>query len=77
MIALQTKLHTLAESIILPACKKIVKTILGDKAEQEICKIFLTNNTIQRHIVDSFVNIEESVQTKLQSTLKFTLQVDE
>ena len=77
MIALQTKSHTLAESIILPACRKIVKTILGDKAEQEIRKIPLSNNTIQRRIVDLSVNIEESVQTKLQSTLGFALQVDE
>ena len=76
MIALQTKSHTSAESIILPACRKIVKTILGDKAEQEKSKISLSNNKIQRRIVDFFVNIKESVQTKLQSTLEFALQVD-
>ena len=77
MIALQTKSHTSAESITLPACRKIVKTILDDKVEQEISKISLSNNKIERRIVDLFVNIEESVQTKLQSTLEFALQVDE
>ena len=61
MIALQTKSHTLAESIILPACRKIVKIILGDKAEQEIRKIPLLKNTIQRSIVDLSVNTKESV----------------
>ena len=61
----------------MPACKKIVKTILGDKAEQEIRKISLSNNTIQRRNVDLSVNIEENVQTKLKSTLGFVLQVDE
>ena len=76
MIALQRKLHTSAESIILPACRKIVKTILGDKIEQEISKISLSNNKIERRIVNLFVNIEESVQIKLQSTLEFALQVD-
>ena len=77
MIALQTKSHTSAESIILPACRKIVKAILGDKVEQEISKICLSNNKIERRFVDLFVNIEECVQTKLQSTLEFALQVDE
>ena len=77
MIAQQTRSHTLAESIILPACRKIVKRILGDKAEQEICKTPLSNNTIQRRIVDLSANIEEIVQTKLQSTVEFALQVDE
>ena len=76
MIAQQTRSHTLAESIILPACRKIVKRILGDKAEQEICKTPLSNNTIQRRIVDLSANIEEIVQTKLQSTVEFALQVD-
>ena len=77
MIVLQTKSHTLTESIILTACRKIVKIILGDKAEQEIRKIPLSTYTIQRRIVDLSVNIEENVQTKLQSTLEFALQVDE
>ena len=77
MTALQTKSHTLAESIILPACRKIVKTILGDTTEQEIRKILLSKNTIHRCIVDLSVNIKESVQTELQTTLEFALQVDE
>ena len=51
MIAQQTRSHTLAESIILPACRKIVKRILGDKVEQEIRKTPQLNNTIQRRIV--------------------------
>ena len=55
MTALQTKSQTLAESIILPACRKIVKTILGDTTEQEIRKILLSNNTIHRCIVDCIV----------------------
>ena len=77
MIAQQTRSHTLAESIILPACRKIVKRILGDKAKQEIRKTPLSNNTIQRRFVDLSANIEEAVQTKFQSTVEFALQVDE
>uniref|UniRef100_A0A0L8G4L0 Uncharacterized protein n=1 Tax=Octopus bimaculoides TaxID=37653 RepID=A0A0L8G4L0_OCTBM len=76
MIALQTKSHTLTESIILPACRKMVKTMLRDEAEQEISKIPLSNNTIQRRIMDLSADIEENVQNKLQNS-EFALQVDE
>ena len=34
IIALKYKFHTLAESVILPACKKIVKSMFGEKAEK-------------------------------------------
>lgn len=76
IIALKSKSHVLAESLILPACKKMVKIMLGDKAEQEISRIPLSNNTIQRRILDLSDNIEESVISKFQSSL-FALQIDE
>ena len=76
IIALKSKSHVLAESVILPACKKIVRIMLGDKAEQEIGKIPLSNNTIQRRILDLSDNIEQSVMAKLQNCL-FAIQVDE
>ena len=77
MISHHTRSHTLAESITLPACRKIVKRILGDKAEQEIRMTLLSNNIIQRRIVDLYANNEETVQPKLRSTVEFALQVDE
>ena len=76
IIALKSKSHVLAESVILPACKRMVKIMLGDKAEQEISKIPLSNNTIQRRILDLSDNIEESVISKFQNSL-FALQIDE
>ena len=39
IIAVKSKSLTLAESVILPACKKIVKSMLGETAEKEISKI--------------------------------------
>lgn len=35
IIALNFKSHTLAESVISPACKKIVKSMFGEKAEKK------------------------------------------
>ena len=54
----------------------MVKIMLVDKAEKEINKISLLNNTIQHRIVDLSENIEESVMAKLQNNI-FALQIDE
>ena len=69
MVALQTKSHTLAESIILPACRKIVKAILGDKTKQEISKIPLSSNTIQRRIVINLLISRKVYKLNLRTPL--------
>ena len=51
-IALKSKSRVLPESVILPACKEVVKIMLGNKAGEEISKIPLPNNTIQRRLLD-------------------------
>lgn len=76
IIALKSKSHTLAESVILPACKKMVKSMLGENAEKELNKIPLSNDTIRRRILDLSENIEENVQKKLKNS-NFALTVDE
>ena len=77
MVAQMLKSHTLAESVILPACKKMVKTMLGDEAEKEISKIPLSNDTVRRRILAMSDDIETNVcRNKLQDSI-FALQVDE
>ncbi|KAL7646078.1 UNVERIFIED_CONTAM: hypothetical protein RMT77_002979 [Armadillidium vulgare] len=76
IITLKSKSHTLAESVILPACKKMVKSMLGENAEKELNKIPLSNDTIRRRILDLSENIEENVQKKLKNS-NFALTVDE
>ena len=48
IIAMKSKSHTLAESVILPACKKMLKSMLGETAVIEISKIPLSSDTIHR-----------------------------
>ncbi|XP_068207531.1 protein FAM200A-like [Palaemon carinicauda] len=60
----------------MPACKKIVKSMFGEKAEKEISKIPLSNDTIHRRILVLSENIEKKVQKKLQDST-FALTVDE
>ena len=73
---MKSKSHTLAESVILPACKKMVKSMLGETAEKDISKIPLSNDTIHRRILDLSENIDTNVQKKLEGS-KFALIVDE
>ena len=77
MIAQNLKSHTLAELIILPACRKMVKTMLGDEAEKETKKIPLSNDAVRRRILALSADIEENVcRNKLKNSI-FALQVDE
>ena len=77
MIAQNLKSHTLAESIILPACRKTVKTMLRDDAEKEIKKTPLSNDTVRRRILALSADIKENVcHNKLKNSI-FALQVDE
>ena len=55
MIAQNLKSHTLGELIILPACRKMVKTMLGDEAEKEIKKIRGAFNKFPDFFVQAFI----------------------
>ena len=66
IIAMKSKSHTLAESVILPACKKMVESMLGETAEKDISKIPLSNDTIHRRILDLSENIGTNVQKKMK-----------
>ena len=77
LIAQNMKAHTLGESIILPACKKIVCTMLGNEAALKISKIPLSDDTVRKRILEMSSDIEKNVSgNKLQSS-DFALQVDE
>jgi len=54
IIALKSNSCVLAESVI-PECQKMVKVMLGDKAEQDISNIPISNTTIQRRIINLLV----------------------
>ncbi len=76
LVAKQMKSHTIAESLILPACKIMAKIMLGQEAADEFSKVPLSDNTISRRITDMSHNIENSLSEILKCT-NFALQVDE
>lgn len=57
----EKKNHTIDETVILPACKTIVNTMLGPQAVNKISKVPLSNNTISRQIIDDMYSDIESV----------------
>ena len=71
------KPHTIAESFILPACKAIVKEMLGPDAVQGVTKVLLSDNTISRPIDYMSVDIKTIVLEKISIGKHFFLQLDE
>ncbi|XP_025425345.1 zinc finger BED domain-containing protein 5-like [Sipha flava] len=61
----------------MPACRIMVKTMLGVEAEKEIIKIPLDDSTISRRIINISEDIEEQVIEVIKSGELFALQVDE
>jgi hypothetical protein len=68
--------HTIAETLILPACKQIVKSVLREAAEREISNVPLSNDTISRRIEDMSSNIQKQVAENLYDGKRFSLQLD-
>ena len=77
LVAKSKKPHTIAESLILSACKAIVKEMLGPDAVQEVTKVLPSDNIISRHIDDVSVDIETIVLEKIRIGKHFSLQLDE
>ncbi|XP_068232182.1 SCAN domain-containing protein 3-like [Palaemon carinicauda] len=77
LVVKSMKPHTIAETLILPACSAIVKTMFGSEAEKEVRKIPVSDSTISRRIHDMSSDIEETVCTSVKESEMFALQVDE
>ncbi|XP_039272731.2 zinc finger BED domain-containing protein 5-like [Styela clava] len=77
LVAKSKKSHTVAEQLILPACKVIVTEMLGPEATKEIARVPLSDNTISRRINEMSADIESVVLDKIPIGNKFALQLDE
>ncbi|CAI9734341.1 Hypothetical predicted protein [Octopus vulgaris] len=59
------KSHTIAETVILPACREIVRVMFGEDAVSELNKIPFSDNTIRRRIQDISGDIECNIKSKI------------
>ncbi|XP_050522977.1 protein ZBED8-like [Daktulosphaira vitifoliae] len=77
IIAKDGKPHTIGEILVLPAAKKIVRCVLGEKASKEIKKVSLSNDTVKRTIDDMSSNIKNKLLLYLKDCNFFAIQIDE
>ncbi len=75
LVAKKIKSHTIAESLIMPACKITVKAMLGEEAESELSRVPVSDKTNSRR-VDDLSNISGILSAILQNN-NFALQADE
>jgi hypothetical protein len=61
VIARKMHPHTAAETLILPACREIVKSVLGEAAERETSEVPLSNDKIARRIENMSADIKKQV----------------
>ena len=48
LVAQSMKAHTIAETLVLPAAKMLVKNLIGDKAAAKLDSVSLSNDTVKR-----------------------------
>lgn len=70
------KPHTIAEQLILPACKDIVEIMFGENFASQLNNIPLSNDTICRRINDISVDMQQQLESELTGNL-FAIQLDE
>jgi hypothetical protein len=68
------KSHTTAESLTMPACKIIMRKLIGKKAENEIDKVPVSDNTISRHV--DGMSHDKDVLSEIKKNTNFDLQYD-
>ena len=72
------KPHTIAEELITPEAKILVKHVIGDEAVSKLNSFSMSNNTTQRRITEIPSDINKQVITKEQgSKYGFAIQLDE
>ena len=76
-IAQTGKPHTIGESLILPAAKDIVSSILGPNAAKKLDVIPLSDSTVSRRIHDLASDVKRILIQRLKLSKYFAIQLDE
>ena len=76
-VAKAKKPHTIAEDLILPSCKDIVHTMLGEESVKKLNPISLSYNTVQRRISEISIKEQVILEIKEAPLNLFSIQLDE
>ena len=78
LIAKNMEAHTIAENLVLPAAKILVRNLIGEKEAEKLNSVSLSNNTVRRRIHDMSDDISDQVTTAVRaSKCGFAMQLDE
>lgn len=76
LIAKCSKPHNIAETLILPAVREIISTVMHQDPTEVIKVLPLSDTSVQRRIDEMALDVEEQLVTILRVT-QFSLQMDE
>lgn len=76
-VARESKPHTIAENLILPAAIDMVNAVIGPEEGNKLKAIPLSNDTISRRINEMATNVHNQIIDYLKSSEFFALQFDE
>ena len=72
------KAHTIAENLVLPAAKILVRNLIGEMEAEKLNFVSLFNDTVRRRIHDMSDDISHQVTTAVRaSKYGFAMQLDE
>ena len=79
MIVKQCKLYTIGETLIKPCASKMAEIVLGEESKIKLQKIPLSNDIVQRRIVELSDNIKEQVIAEIKNSqfVLFSIELDE
>ena len=78
LIAKNTKAHSIAENLVLPAAKTLVRNLIEKKEAEKLNSVSLSNDTVKRRIHDMSDDISDEVTTAVRaSKYGFAIQLDE
>ena len=78
LIVQNMKAHTIADTLVLPAAKTLVKNLIGDEAAAKLDRVSLSDDTVKRRIQEMSGDIAEQIIAGVKdSKLGFAIQLDE
>ena len=77
LVAKEKQSHTIAESLILPGAKILVKRVFGEQAIAKLNAVSLSDNTIKRRIEEMSDDIADQILAEIkESKFGFAIQLD-
>ena len=78
LVAEQKQPHTIAESLILPGAKILVKRVFGEQAVAKLSAVSFFYNTLRRRIEEMSDDIADQILAEIkESKFGFPIQLDE